>query len=462
MRRSGVRFISPAPNLKAPCCYNKGLFLWACVAAPNIDLLQGQDQSQAPVDVPLKPLPYLPINPWRKALLPSSKPFNGFMQPAAPTANPLLTLLDLVDSPLLLFNPEGQVVFTNRAAKRMDTRPGMALPGDPNVRQLVQQVGQNKVVLQLDMMIEVNSDQGMAQLRCQCAPKPIAGLVAMMVTQVEVPEATAPDSAGPAAPNRLSLQQIVELIGGDLMEPIEAVLAQAQVATAASAAPMADAVQSLKQRLERLSDLVTVFGEDVLIGDERILMPELVRSVCQELTPQARAKAVEFLLDGDRNDLPPVYGSRKLIRRAVQECLGNAVSHAHAPAFGNQSAGVRVKFQSSGHHLILNVANLGVLTANDLSQRANSLFRAEPPKADDSPSAPPEAMQIGLPLTHRILELHGGRLRIDESNGEIDVMLELPTGAPLKNTHHLDLLQAQIYAEDLSTLLARGRSRSKV
>ena len=70
-------------------------------------------------------------------------------------------------------------------------------------------------------------------------------------------------------------------------------------------------------------------------------------------------------------------------------------------------------------------------------------------------------MQIGLPLTHRILELHGGRLRIEDADDELNVMLELPTGAPLKNTHHLDLLQAQIYAEDLSKLMARGRNRSK-
>jgi len=39
-------------------------------------------------------------------------------------------------------------------------------------------------------------------------------------------------------------------------------------------------------------------------------------------------------------------------------------------------------------------------------------------------------------------------------------MLELPTGAPLRNTQHLDLLQAQIYAEDLSKLMARSRKRS--
>jgi signal transduction histidine kinase len=382
------------------------------------------------------------------------------MQPAAPNANPLLTLLDLVDSPLLLFNPEGQVAFTNRAAKRMDTRPGMALPGDPNVRHLVQQIGHNQVVSQLDMVVEVNSDRGVSQLRCQCAPKPIAGLVAMAVSHVEEAKEIQTTPTERAQPGRLSLQQIVELIAGDLMEPIHAVLAQTQGTDEATQAPLTTPVHALRKRLERLSDMVAVFGEDVLIGEERILMPDLVRTVCGELAPMAKAKRVEFILEGDREDLPPVYGSRKLIQRALQECLGNAVSHTHTPT-GSQSTGVRVGFKSSGHHLMLNVANLGVLTAQALNRHASSLFLAQSPERDGKQEVEPAVMQIGLPMTYRILELHGGRLRIDDANGELDVMLELPTGAPLKNTHHLDLLQAQIYAEDLSTLMARGRSRSK-
>lgn len=72
-----------------------------------------------------------------------------------------------------------------------------------------------------------------------------------------------------------------------------------------------------------------------------------------------------------------------------------------------------------------------------------------------------DALLIGLPLTQRILQLHGGRLRFEQDTVEgLHVMLELPTGAPLRNTHHLDMLQAQIYAEDLSKLMARTRRRS--
>lgn len=378
-----------------------------------------------------------------------------------PSSNPLLTLLDLVDSPLLLFNPDGHVVFTNRAAKAMDARPGMVLPGDPQVRLLVQQIASGRPVASLGLSVDVNSDRGVSWLSCQCAPKPIAGLVAMTVAHVQ----NADDSeAGPAAPGaspqRLNLQQIVELIKSDLSEPIASVLAQPM-----DGGPVATAsVLKLQERLSRLSDLVNVFGEDVLIGDERLMMPSMVRSVCQELTPRAVSRRVKFVLEGDKIDLPPVYGSSKLIRRALLECLNNAIDHTLSAVSVDQASAIRVAFQFSGQHLMIKVVNMGVLTAQALSRHAETLFQAGPSALAGAAKAEETkpTLQIGLPLTHRILELHGGRLRIEEDNGELEVKLELPTGAPLKSNHHLDLLQAHIYAEDLSTLLARSRKRSPV
>jgi signal transduction histidine kinase len=382
------------------------------------------------------------------------------MQKSVPSSSPLLTLLDLVDSPFLLFHPDGHVVFANRAAKAMDARPGVLLPSDPQVRLLVNKIGQNKVVAKLDLTVEVNADVGVSQLHCQCAPKPVAGLVAMAVTQVKEQVSQTHPLSAQSGPERLTLQQIVALIKGDLAAPIGAVLAQ----TAEAGSPMGKAVQTLKERLERLSDLVNVFGEDVLIEDDRLTLPTLVRSVCQELTPRAQAHRVRFVLEGDQKDLPPVYGSGKLIRRALFECLNNAITHAQSVVSADQTTAIRVGFQFSGQHLMISVVNLGVLTANALSRHASNIFQATPIAAaqgSNTDDALP-VLQIGLPLTHRILELHGGRLRIEDGDGELEVKLELPTGAPQRSHHHLDLLQAHIYAEDLSTLLARSRKQSTV
>jgi len=381
------------------------------------------------------------------------------VMPSANTSssNPLLTLLDFVASPILLFNAEGQVVFSNQAAKQMSCRPALLLGSDPNVRGLVRDIAAGKIVLLLDMRIDALSDNGVARLQCRCAPRPIAGMVAMAVNEVAQDADTGSAAPAPAAAERLSLQQIMELIRTELDPPIRQVLAQA---TPAGPAPLSESVQHLRERLERLTDLVNVFGDDVLIGDDRLVVPQLVRGIAQDLAPLMQSMGVSFSIEGDREDLPPVYGSGRLIRRALFECLHNAVQHAREGVPATQAVVVGIQFRAAGHHLLVHIHNIGALSAATLTHRAATLFRPEPAQAG-KPSLEPDRLRIGLPLTQRILQLHGGRLRIEEdAAGELDVMLELPTGAPLRNTQHLDLLQAQIYAEDLSKLMARSRKRS--
>lgn len=379
---------------------------------------------------------------------------NDAAKPSAP--NPLLVLLDFVASPILLFNAEGRVVFSNQAAKQMSCRPALMLGSDPNVRGLVQDIAAGKPVLHLDMRLDALSDNGVARLQCRCAPRPIAGLVAMGVSEVATEDPSQGDDGAAEAAQRLSLQQIMELIKADLMPPIRQVLAQAQATTAPAPS---DSVQTLQERLERLTDLVNVFGDDVLVGDDRLVVPDLVRAVAQDLAPQLRAMNVQFVIEGDRVDLPPVYGSRRLIRRALYECLNNAVLHARDGVPATQTVAVGIGFRAAGNHLLLSIHNEGVLSAAALALHASAIFRPAPPGKEPPPGM--GTMRIGLPLTHRILQLHGGRLRIEDDTADgLSVMLELPTGAPLRNTHQLDLLQAQIYAEDLSKLMARTRKRS--
>ena len=368
-----------------------------------------------------------------------------------PSNHPLLVLLDLVDAPLMMFTPDGRVAFANRAAKTLPARPVLSLPGDPQIRALVAALSQGQTVASPTIEVEVNADEGALRLRCTCAPKPIAGLLAMSVVELTPPPATATANAStqPEAPaQRLTLQEIMGLIQSDLGPSIQLALQS----------PTPETIGAFKERLDRLSDLVDLFGEDVLIGEERVLVPDAVREICQSLAPLAQEQRVQFSLQAGSEELPPVYGSRKLLHRAIYECLHNAVMHSGPPK-GTQFSVVGVHMRASGYHLLVSVRNLGVVPAAVLAKQASQLFRPSP---DTQPAAAAQdpKLQIGLPLIQRILQLHGGRLKVENEQGELDVQLEIPTGAPLRNTHHLDLLQAQIYAEDLSTLMARSRQRS--
>jgi len=90
-------------------------------------------------------------------------------------------------------------------------------------------------------------------------------------------------------------------------------------------------------------------------------------------------------------------------------------------------------------------------------------FAADPKPADGAPSgnsqgAPAAGLRIGLPLARRIVELHGGQVRMgDPQADEVQVLMELPTGAPNRGGSKLDIAQAQKYAADLARLMSRQR-----
>lgn len=371
--------------------------------------------------------------------------------------HPLLALLDMIGSPMLLFGPEGQVVFANQAARRLPSRPALVLPSDPRIRAQVRRVIQLQLEQPETLRVQVHADQGVSELDCAFPARPVANLAVMLITPVEAPADADGPMAVPAQPDRLSLPQIMQLLRSEIVPPMQAVLARAHEA-AADPQGLADGVQHLSDRLTRLIDLVEVFGDDALIGEDRVLLPELLRSVCTELVPLTEARGVRVLIEDHQGELPPVYGSRRLLHRAVHECLHNAIEHARQGVAEGLPVAVRLAFAVSGQHLHLAVHSLGAVSAAVLNRHAATLFRPTPglPAAE-----PQQGLRIGLPLAQRILQLHGGHLRVDDDDGELAVRLELPTGAPMRNTHHLDLLQAQIYAEDLSKLLARSRRTSR-
>ena len=138
----------------------------------------------------------------------------------------------------------------------------------------------------------------------------------------------------------------------------------------------------------------------------------------------------------------------------VREVVENAILHARDAA-GEHTAPqtVQIAARQSGAFLMLTVHNSGAApVGGPTTQAAFAPF-------GKNAGGPDGGLGIGLPLAQRILELHGGMLRLrTDTDGLTEVTIQVPTGAPHQNLQRADMEQARKYAEDLARLMATRRT----
>ncbi|MEO7404474.1 MAG: ATP-binding protein, partial [Burkholderiales bacterium] len=117
---------------------------------------------------------------------------------------------------------------------------------------------------------------------------------------------------------------------------------------------------------------------------------------------------------------------------------------------------VDIEATFDGRWLNLRVTNLGLGVSRELGSRVFIPFaRARMPA---HPSM--KGLGLGLPIAQRIVELHGGQIKVEQTTDHrTEVLLMLPTGVSPRTDPRLDIQQAQRYARDLAKVLARRTKR---
>lgn len=354
-------------------------------------------------------------------------------------------LLDAMPLPVLTFGANGAVTYANKAAKLHPGHPVEAMSGKHVIKSLANDVTLGKVKLPYAASVELAAG-------VKVKGDFMSGLAGLDMAFIIKSDSSATSEEPQATTN--SLSSIIALLRDELVPPMRKLSgALGSLPESAATTEIEEASKALDQRLRRLSDLIAVFGDDVLITDDRVELASLVQSVCDELRPKALAKKVHFEVVPPPQTLPPLYGNARMIHRAFYECFDNAVTHSRREVNSNQDLSVKIAYTLTGEHVLITVRNQGAIPEEEKGIETRDVFAKPVAGASHDGKG-----RLGLPLVQRIIGLFGGNMRMSTvGDDEVKVMMEFPTGAPQRGQSQLDIAQAQRYASDLAQLMSRRK-----
>lgn len=350
-------------------------------------------------------------------------------------------LFDQVSSGIVWVQRNGMVRYANKAAVQLTPCVLGRAFTDPMVDRTIKAAGQGLVQLPFQFDIatqEVNPDQ----IRAVILNAPVGNDLMLVLNNVSKESWYAN-----------ALENLISYIGAEMAKPIEQLVVDLQALGTLGSEPAAMRAQAnaqqLSEKLSKLRDLVTVFGQGAIQRDDRIEYRELVKGVLSGVTLLAAQRGVTLALNGFDNELPTVYGSQAWLSRAVSEYLEHSVRSA------KQGGLIELSAQTVGTHIVLRARNQGLFLSNHQRRSAFIPFGV----GDGQPSA--DRPSIGLALAQRIVEQHGGKVRIEDDMDGVDFILEVPAGAPATQDAQLSIEQAQRYAHDMSELMERSHKKTK-
>ncbi len=165
--------------------------------------------------------------------------------------------------------------------------------------------------------------------------------------------------------------------------------------------------ERLRNLVAELFELARLDSGEVELRPEPFHPGEIVQDILQGFRLQAERKGVRLHTDPGE-DLPPVGGDLGLIERAVQNLLDNAIRYT------GRNGNVTVRLSRGDSHVRIGISDDG---PGILPEEIPLLFERGYRAAPESAAGEEERAGLGLAITKRIVELHGGTLVVESEPG---------------------------------------------
>lgn len=359
----------------------------------------------------------------------------------SPVLTPAFAMLDAMPVPVMSFDSRGELVFANQVASAHPGKPHLVVAESNDIKLLIANMIAGKLSLIHGFKLQLAFGE---RLEGQF----IVGPQAHLVSFVGIPKNRG--VIDPPEAKRMPLIKIINFLGLSLGTPLSLVKGMLKNLEDMPAGDKFEhAIKMLGQRFKFTREMLALFGDGVVSMHDRIHLREAIDSILVDLDEKIVHSNVVFEIVNVAGGLPPIYGNKTLLMKALFEAMNNAITLSRREVKGKQVIIIRMIFAITGEHIMLSVFNRGAVQSS--GKRIEVLESFE--DVEDE-----KISKLGLGLVQRIIGLHGGHIRASDPDADIvEVVLEFPTGAPRTSVAVPQNIQALKYAEDVSALMQKRK-----
>ena len=265
--------------------------------------------------------------------------------------------------------------------------------------------------------------------------------------------------AAPQVSPQVSEKRYVSLFGDDVRQQLallQSMLQPSQEGLTHDGQAIAKQAVRVDQLLKDISDLTLLMHRDLVFTEERVSPAALLTELVPALRQEQHATGCTVTLHPVEGQQGVVYGSSSWLRYALRVLIEGVI---HGAA---KYSRIELDTRQLGNFIVIT----GRVTGVDLHPFAK-LYPSSP---SGEPVSVPSDSTMRMLICQRIIDLHGGQLRLeripsssDESSAGTDLesfTLTLATGLPIHERSRVSCsdcrytLQAQSYAADMAQILS--------